>query len=101
MEKYKCGINKYKEKKHNKFYVVRRKAYVHIQRLEDNFTNNEILQKWKSSKKPNTQYTQIPLTPKEFFYQTHLEISQNLDALTNEELPSIYREKWGALLHQP
>ena len=54
----------------------------------------------KTLKKPNTQYTQISLAPKEFLYQNSLGNLINLDVQTNEELPSIYRVKWGALLHQ-
>jgi len=98
-------------RKHNKFYVVRHNAYVHGQRLEDNFINNGTLQKWEKHTKPTT-----PIHPNgtslehssgsslKFSQRTHLQLlstSLKLGWLTNEELPSIYKEKWGALLHQP
>ena len=35
-------------------YVVQRNAYIHGQKLNDNFTNNENLQKWEKLKKPTT-----------------------------------------------
>ena len=35
-------------------YVVRRNAYIHGQKLKDNFINNENLQKWKKLTKPTT-----------------------------------------------
>ena len=92
-------------------YVVRRNAYIHGQRLEDNFINNGTLQKWEKLTKPTT-----PIHPNgtslehssgrslKFSQRTHLQLlstSLKLGWLTNEELPSIYKEKWGVLLHQP
>ena len=40
-------------------YVVRRNAYVHGQKLEDNFTNNGIYKSGKNSQNPQPQYTQM------------------------------------------
>ena len=73
-------------------YVVRHNTYVHGQRLQDNFTNNETLQKSKNSQK--TKYPIHPnfLAPKEFLYQNSLGNLTNLDAQTNEELPYIYKK---------
>ena len=45
----------------------------------------------KTLKKPNTQYTQISLAPKEFLYQKLIWKSHKYGCLTNEELPSIYK----------
>ena len=69
------------------------------------------LQKWEKLTKPTT-----PIHPNgtslehssgsslKFSQRTHLQLlstSLKLGWSTNEELPSIYKEKWGALLHQP
>ena len=72
--------------------MVRRNAYVHGQKLEDNFTNKlEFTKVGKTNKKLNTQYTQISLAPKEFLYQKLTWKSHKFGCITNEELPSIYK----------
>ena len=83
-------------------YVVRRNAYIHGQKLEDNFSlTNGNLQKWEKLTKPTT-----PIHPNgtslehssgsslKFSQRTHLQLlstSLKLGCLTNEELPSIYK----------
>ena len=82
-------------------YVVRRNAYIHGQRLKDNFTNNRNLQKWKKLTKlttlihPNgTSLEHSSGSSLKLSQRTHLQLlstSLKLGCLTNEELPSIHK----------
>ena len=59
LEKYKCSDKQMQRKYDTIIYVVRRNAYVHGQKLEDNFTN-----KWEFTKVGKTHKTHNPNIPK-------------------------------------
>ena len=97
LEKYKYDDKQMQRKYNTMIYVVRRNAYVHGQRLEDNFTNNETLQKLEKLTKSTT-----PIHPNgtslehssesslKFSQRTHLQLlstSLKLGCVTNEQWP--------------
>ena len=63
-------------------YVVRRNAYIHGQKLKDNFTNNGNLKKWEKLTKPTT-----PIHPNGTSLEHSSGSSLKLGCVTNEQWP--------------